>query len=413
MDAALDKISPKQTDRALPRVVSDAVPRRLAAGDALRAIAAIFVLIFHVAIETLIWKHSLGFDFSNESPRQYKPLAGSLATPLMVVRSGIYIFFALSGYLLTRGFLAAYMLGTRRPPIGRYFRNRALRIIPAFWVVTTIYMVWQRGWRGSGLGGVLAVYGFVQNYHFTHAALVMPQAWTLDLEVTFYILIPLVALLAAALARRVRADPRRRLAVVLAALFASYAASLCFKHLAGNPTWDTYNIADYLFAFIPGVALGAIEPFAAPRLRAARNGRLWAWGSLLASACLLAAFVSLPVDEVNLRLVCVTLGCAALLAAPLTLQWATGGCWRILDNRVVHWLGERSYGIYLIHLTLLVHLVPHIGQAHSVKVTFALLLVAATAITLAAADLSWRLIERPALQLRLPWRRAEFEFATR
>jgi peptidoglycan/LPS O-acetylase OafA/YrhL len=412
MDAVLDKISPERTDRALPRAVSDAVPRRFAAGDALRAIAAIFVLIFHVAIETLIWKHSPGFDFSNEAPGQYKPLAGSFATPLMVVRSGIYIFFALSGYLLTRGFLAAYTLGTRRPSISRYFRNRALRIIPAFWVVTTIYMVWQRGWSGSGLGGVLAVYGFVQNYHWTHAALVMPQAWTLDLEIAFYVLIPLAALLALALAKRVRADPRRRLVVVLAALLVAYVASLYFKYLAGNPTWDTYNIAEYVFAFIPGVALAAIEPFAAPRLRAVRNGRLWAWGSLLMGAGLIATFVSLPVSEVSLRLVSITLGCAALLAAPLTLQWATGGCWRMLDNRVAHWLGERSYGIYLIHLTLLLHITPRIGQGHSVKLTFVLLLLIATAITFAAADLSWRLIERPALRLRLPWRRAEFQPAT-
>jgi peptidoglycan/LPS O-acetylase OafA/YrhL len=411
MEAVLEKTALRSTTRTLPRTVSDAVPRQFAAGDALRGIAAMFVLIFHVAIEAMVYKHVHGFVFTGEGAAEYRPLAGVFATPLMVVRAGIYIFFALSGYLLTRGFLAAYTLGTPRPSISRYFRNRALRIIPAFWVVTTIFMIWQRGWQGSGLGGVLAVYGFMQNYLWTHAALAMPQAWTLDLEASFYILIPLAAVLAHALVNRFAATPRQRLASVLAVLFTAYAASLAFKHLAGNPRWLQYNLAEYLFAFIPGVALAAIEPFAAPRLRASANGRLWAWGLLAASAVLLSAFVTLPVREENLRLISVSLGCGALLGAPLALQWATGGCWRVLDNRVMHWLGERSYGIYLIHLTLLGHLLIHIGQGFSLRVTFLLLLLVGTAATLLASDISWRVIERPALQRRLPWRRAEFEQA--
>jgi peptidoglycan/LPS O-acetylase OafA/YrhL len=75
----------------------------------------------------------------------------------------------------------------------------------------------------------------------------------------------------------------------------------------------------------------------------------------------------------------------------------------------MHWLGERSYGIYLIHLTLIGHLLIHIGQGFSLRVTFFLLLLVGTVATLLASDVSWRLIERPALQRRLPWRRAEFE----
>jgi peptidoglycan/LPS O-acetylase OafA/YrhL len=412
MQAIIEQTPPRSTNRALPRAVSDAVPRQFAAGDALRAIAALLVLVFHVAIEALVWKHTRGFVFSSEGAAGYRPLAGVFATPLMVVRTGIYIFFALSGYLLTRGFLASYTHGTPRPSISRYLRNRALRIVPAFWVITTVFIVWQRGWVGSGVDGVLAIYGFMQNYHWSHAALSMPQAWTLDLEVAFYVLIPLVALLALTLLKRVRATPGQRLAIVLVVLLVAYAASLAFKHLAGSPLWFTYNIVEYLFAFIPGVALAAIEPFAAPRLRAARRGALWAWGALAVSAGLIATFVLLPVTQVNLRLICVTLGCGALLAAPLALQWATGGCWRVLDNRVMHWLGERSYGIYLIHLTLLGHLLERIGHDHGLRETFALLLLAGTAATLLGADLSWRLIERPALQRRLPWRRAEFEHAT-
>jgi peptidoglycan/LPS O-acetylase OafA/YrhL len=392
-----------------PGTVSDAVPRRFTAGDGLRALAAMFVLVFHAGIATLIWSLGKGSVSGEGTTAQFKPIFGVLAPEFVNMRAGIYIFFALSGYLLTRTFLATYTLGTPLPSISRYFHNRALRIVPAFWVVTTIYAIWDRG--EGGLLGLLSVYGFAQNYHPTAAINVMGQAWTLDLEVAFYVVIPLAALIFLAVKRSLRTTPGQRLTIVLTVLLVAYAASLFFKHQAGNPIALTYNIAEYLFAFIPGVALAAVEPFLAPKLRGSRAGRMCAWGSLALCVTLLGVFVSLPVGDYGLREIFVTLGCGALLAAALILQWSTGGCWRVLDNRAMHWLGERSYGIYLIHLGLMTHVLARFGHSHGVKTTFLMLLVGVTAATLIASDLLWRFVERPALQRRLPWRQAEFKRA--
>ena len=197
-----------------PVRVGAAVPRTFIAGDGLRAIAALGVLVLHAAIETMLFKHAPGFATGDEHANQYRAIAGGAAPLLALTRSGIYIFFALSGYLLSRGFLAAYTLGTPRPPIGRYARNRVLRIVPAFWVVMAVYLTWDHAWHAGGAGGLLAAFGFAQNYHYTHAA-VIPQAWTLDIEVAFYALIPLVAVIALALRRPGRGSPGRRLALVL------------------------------------------------------------------------------------------------------------------------------------------------------------------------------------------------------
>jgi len=390
----------------VPRAVSDAVPRRFTAGNPLRGIAAMSVLVFHAAIATLLWSLGHGAVNGEGTPGQFKPIFGPFAPEFVNMRAGIYIFFVLSGYLLTRTFLATYTLGTPRPSIPHYFRNRALRIIPAFWVVTTVYAIWDRG--EGGISGLATVYGFVQNYHPTAAINVMGQAWTLDLEVAFYILIPIASLLALSASRRIRTTPVQRLAIVLVVLLAAYVLSLMFKHRAGNPLTLTYNIADYLFAFIPGVALAAVEPFLAPRLRGSRAGRIWSWALLGLCLALLGVFVSLPVGDYGLRLIFVTLGCGALLGAPLVLQWTTGGCWRALENPVMNWIGERSYGIYLIHLGLMTHVLARLGHSHGVKTTFLLMLVGVTACTFIAADLLWRFVERPALQRRLPWRQAEF-----
>jgi len=391
-----------------PRSVSDAVPRRFTAGDALRGIAALLVLIYHAGLETLIFKHSPGFVLGSDNASSFSPLFGRLAPEFIAMRFGVFIFFALSGYLLTRTFLAAYMLGTPRPSISRYARNRALRIIPAFWVVTTVYVLWNHVAGPAGIGGLLATYGFAQNFHWTPAADVMRPAWTLDIEVAFYIVIPLASLTALAAGRRMRREPRMRLAIVLSVLLAAYILSLLIKHNAGNPVNNNYNIGAFLFAFIPGVALAAVEPFAAPRVRGSRQGGALTWGVLGLCIALFAVFVSLPGSEDGARSVLITLACGALLASLLILQWTTGGCWRVLDNRAMRWLGQRSYGIYLIHLTLMGHVLPHIASGHGLTVTFVLLLIVVTPVTLLAADVLWRLVERPALQRRLPWRQAEF-----
>jgi peptidoglycan/LPS O-acetylase OafA/YrhL len=387
--------------------VSGAVPRTFLAGDGLRAIAALAVLVLHAAIVVSLSKHAPGFAAEDERANQYRAIAGAAAPLLALTRLGIYIFFALSGYLLSRGFLAAYTLGTPRPPISRFARNRVLRIVPAFWVVMVVYETWDHAWPAGGAGGLLAAFGFAQNYHHTAAA-VIPQAWTLDIEVAFYALIPIVALIVLAARGPGRGTPARRLRLVLGVLATAYAGSLLLKHTAGRPVDHTYNIGDYLFAFIPGVALAAIEPFAAPRLRERHDGSRWAWGALGAGAALLALYVYAPAGQYGLRLILATLGCGAVLAAPLTLQWATGRCWRLLQCRPMRWLGQRSYGIYLIHLGLMGHLLTRIGGGHSYATTFLLLTAASAVATILAADLLWRAVEWPILQRRLPWRQAEF-----
>jgi peptidoglycan/LPS O-acetylase OafA/YrhL len=397
-------VSPAQQP---PVTVSDAVPRRFTAGDALRGIAAVMVLVFHAARSTVLWQTGA---INGEHPEPFRPIFGTFATEFVNMRAGIYIFFVLSGYLLTRAFLAAFTLGTPAPSIPRYLRNRALRIIPAFWVVTSVYLIWAHLRPGGGFLGVAAVYGFAQNYYPTTAAELVGQGWTLDIEVAFYLLIPTAFVIALYGARRLRlpASPRMRLVIVLAVLLGAYSLSLSFKHDVGNPADVTYNIADYLFAFIPGVALAAIEPFAAPRLSGTREGRVWAWAFAIACLVLAAVYVSVSASQNGLRLVLVTSACAALLAAPLVLQWTTGGCWRVFDNRTMRWLGERSYGIYLIHLGLMTHVLSRLGHSHSGRTTFVVLLAVVTVITLIAADVLWRVVEQPALQRRLPWRQAEF-----
>jgi peptidoglycan/LPS O-acetylase OafA/YrhL len=91
--------------------------------DALRAIAALSVLVTHCSGLT-------GFNSDN-------PL-GAITARLNV---GVTIFFVISGFLLYRPFVAARLEGRPAPsPLG-YARRRALRIVPGYWVELTALAV--------------------------------------------------------------------------------------------------------------------------------------------------------------------------------------------------------------------------------------------------------------------------------
>jgi len=356
-----------------------AVAATFLAGDGLRGLAALGVLLLHCAIVVSATRHLAGFAGPDEASGQYRGVAGALSPLVALLRVSIYVFFALSGYLISRPFLAVYTIGAPRPSIRGYTVNRVLRIVPAFWVVMAFYLSWDHAWAAGGVGGLLAALGFAQTFDTTRAA-VLPQAWTLDLEVGFYALIGICLWRTGSrLARTARTGPsrtargcRRRMLVVLATVVTVYAASLLLKHLAGRPIDNSYDIAQYLFAFLPGVALATVEPVLATRLRQSPYGGWWARGLLALAAALLAAEVYAPARLHGLHLVLASLGTGALVGAALALQWATGRCWRALCSRPLRWLGVRSYGIYLIHLGLIGHLLARIG-GHTPEVTFLLL----------------------------------------
>ena len=69
------------------------------------------------------------------------------------------MFFALSGYLIARPFVFAFVHGQRLPRIWSYARNRILRIVPAFWAVLTVLLLIY-GTKGATAGEVVSVYGF-------------------------------------------------------------------------------------------------------------------------------------------------------------------------------------------------------------------------------------------------------------
>jgi peptidoglycan/LPS O-acetylase OafA/YrhL len=371
---------------------------RFVAGDPLRAVAALSVLVYHAAFVSAFFRGHYGVRPGAVLSAQFGDPLGPLVGHLNL---GLYIFFVLSGYLISRPFVRAFVTAAPRPAIGPYVRNRLLRIVPAFWLVLAVVLL-ALGTLGAPAREVAATYAFLISYLDTPLFLLIGQSWTLGVELVFYAAIPVFAALATVAARG-RLGARGRSALVIGGALLIGAASLIIaaRHPA-DQGWQQHP-ASSLWPFVPGVLLAVAEIRAEPLLRGRRAGRVLAWGLPPVGLALLIASERLAEDAIVARGVLTALGTGALVAGPLVLQWTTGGCWRALDNRVMRWIGERSYSLYLVHVAILYALRDLAVEAGGTGEGFLLLLAAGLPAALAASALSYRFFEVPFLRRRGRW----------
>jgi peptidoglycan/LPS O-acetylase OafA/YrhL len=378
---------------------------RFTVGDPLRAVAALGVVGVHILSALPVAAAPgvpAGFDVQAVTTKAGFLL--SLAFP-----AGLLLFFVLSGYLIARPFTRAVMEGRELPRSGRYLRNRALRVVPLFWFVITLLLVaeWAFGWVsvfGQGgttsAGEALALYGFMQNAT-PHSPLAVSQlgpAWTLHVEAAFYLLVPVAAMGMAGLCSRLA--PRARSLAIVAGCTAVAVGSfvLLADRLPADPR-DVHWFVFTAYGFMPGVALAALEPLLAPRIGPGARSRAAALGLALAALAAIAAFALLGrgghvVASQAFGLV----GVAGAVAACLVRQWSGAPAWRLLDNRVLHWIGERSYSVYLLHGTVLAAVVAL--PSGSPRVVLAELTLLTLAGTLGLSALTYRWVEQPFLRRR-------------
>ena len=365
---------------------------RFIAGDPLRGLACFVIVFWHVAVssaEIIGGGVSPGFEAE----------LGSFGGPVTAMWISVWFFFVLSGYLIAAPFVRAIVRGDgRKPSAARYARNRVLRILPGyyFWLLVTVVVV-----GGATAGELLRFATFTHVYDQGPFTERFVQAWTLDVEVIFYALVPLLALPLAGLLRG-RLTPWGRAGVILAALAVLAAVSM-YQGVLGPASGDI--VFGSAWAFVPGIALATVEPLVRPRLEGRRAGVTIAWVLMGVSvgAFLVHAYVTM---SPRMQLLVAAVACGALLAGPLVYQWATGRAWRLLDLKPLHWLGVRSYGVYLSHVMIIYELHTLTGRLDSTWEALAIVFPLTLAGAAVLGGLSYRFVELPFLEQRLPWRAA-------
>jgi len=383
--------------RRHPSMVPDAVappPRhpRFPLLDGMRAIAVLSVLGVHSALT--------GGALSTSLP-------GRLLAHLNI---GVTIFFLISGFLLYRPMIAHRLGGAPAPSVGDYAKRRVLRIYPAYWVLLTILIV-VPGVTGEVGGNWWPMYALVHTLPVYHGArcsdLVfkcgLAQTWSLVVEATFYVALPLYALVVDCATRRL--SSRRWLQVQLLLLTALSALSLVlqFALLDPAPTWVTGSVIGYLFWFSLGMGMAVCSVWTGVQkhpLSHRRPTAEMAWAA--AFALYLALSLWLPANPflfVRHEQLVAQLGygvVAALLLMPSVFgSTAVGLPRRLLAHPIMAWLGLISYGIFLWHYAVVLKLgSPGAGGS------FFVVLLGSLGISIPCAAASYYLIERPLLRLK-------------
>ncbi len=212
--------------------------------DGYRAVAALTVLVFHVLFLT-------GENVAGTA-------LGNLASRLDVA---VTLFFLISGFLLYRPWAAAHLAEAARrrgPRTSGYLWHRALRILPAYWVLVVVALLTSA--RGGGARTWLSTVTLTEVYR-RPLPVGLEQTWSLSAEVVFYLLLPVFAF---ALVRPRRRGPRRQLRVELCVLGALALLGVVWQGLSeGDVSWMPALagswLPGYLAWFAAGMAMAVVH----------------------------------------------------------------------------------------------------------------------------------------------------------
>ncbi|HYM86367.1 MAG TPA: acyltransferase [Pseudoxanthomonas sp.] len=347
--------------------------------DLLRALAIVWVMLFHSFLVG-----GLGEDYAWLSRYGWM---------------GVDLFFVLSGFLIGGQVLTGLAQG-QRFSFRDFYLRRAFRILPAFWVVLAIYLLWPGFRESEGIEPAWMFLTFTLNLLIDYGdRAAFSHAWSLCVEEHFYLLFPLLAWW---LTKRPSVSKFVMVCVTVLLLGIGLRAGVWLYDAAADPSrnwfvediyYPTWNRLDGLLF---GVVLATIKAF---RPQVWESAQRYANPALLAGLAVMALSFWLFRDRVGLLGNAIgwpvlSLGLALLVFAGASRHsWI--GRWRVPG---AGWLAAISYSLYLMHKAIF-----HVVQAQWGEVLNGTGLLAfcvyGMAAVLAGAALHYA-VERPFLKLR-------------
>lgn len=399
----------------------DARADRFPLFDSLRGIAALAVVCSHIA----------SFGGVLDEGDAARPFVGQFAV-------AVPIFLLISGFLLYRPFVAARIRRDELPSVKAYGWRRFLRITPAYWVALVLITAWLGSNHVFPAGnpsptvfsaeGLVAYFGFLQVYDTSWGGGGIPQAWTVDTEAVFYLLLPAYAAFALWVLRRLRTA-----AGELVLIAGVIVVSLLYKIVVVEAKdMDTIPVGPlpllsslpaYADHFALGMGLAVVSVVVGTSEREPRFVRVidrHPWVPWLVAAI---AFVTVSkwigmegsaTERMTPAQYFARHALFGVVAFGLLLPAVFGNVKRglvrrFLANRALLHVGMVSYGLYLWHLAIIIQLVRwDYGSVEIVHPWITWLLPTVLGGVL-AGSLSYYLVERPALSLKrlVPDRRGD------
>jgi peptidoglycan/LPS O-acetylase OafA/YrhL len=375
--------------------------------DLLRALAIIVVVIYHAGI--------MGF-----------PVPGRVHRWGWI---GVDLFFVLSGYLIGGQLMSAarsrthselaLATGRVRPSGGRiqainlkrFFARRALRIMPAYFVILAIYIFLPSCREYSDTTPWWKFLVSVQNIGL-HGGTAFSHAWSLAVEDQFYLALPFILLFVNRWPRPPVGRTRPVASAAIVVPFVIFVGGILLRtflacqnpaadvgvSFRGFQTWIYYPTWTRLDPLVFGVALAAIEKFRPRWWRRLVNFATWLWLpglALIVYALWLGEGDYLTITAAVWQFPLLALGFAALLVCAVSPR-------SILSHVKIPgaaFVASIAYSAYLVQ-KLVIHAVAQFCSAYDVALTSASALVGVEICVYAAATVLFLAIERPFLQLR-------------
>lgn len=378
-------------------------PQEIRALDGLRAVAALSIVVFHTMLFLQL---------------EYQPWSQAINHGWYYLSTGVNLFFVLSGFLLFLPYVRAMLDGERLPAAGRFYRRRALRILPAYWVCLAIMVGLKVFVRQTplSLGDVVAHLVLIHDSFPEFNRDYNGPFWTMAVEAQFYLLMPLMALLVA------RVSGGRRSPWRIAGGITLLIGLALMVRLAGALVMGTLSPADAIAASPAGIILLATMGMQGKYLEVFAVGMFCALlyvvtveRRLLSTTQLRrVGLLALGIAGVCIALAIPQVDLAGLMVAPgarwgldvvgypllvgvgygglmLAILW--GGQWIRLpfEFAPMRMIGLFSYSLYLWHLPIIHADVPVFAGVPLVVVLLSVFLV---------SYLSYQLVERPFLRRR-------------
>jgi peptidoglycan/LPS O-acetylase OafA/YrhL len=361
--------------------------------DGLRALAALSVVVVHTSFV---------------SGLTTKSWVGTYTSRMEI---GVAVFFLISGFLLYRPFVVSHLAEQPSPSVSGYLRRRLLRILPAYWVALffAAYVLHAVG-PIHGFTATVTYFGLLQIYSGHYVLGGIPAAWTLCVELSFYLFLPVYAALLARMGRR-RVEVAGRLADELVGVGLLFVVSLGWKAFVyATPTWPQTGAGTWLPAQLDLFALGMALAVASVWWSEHRRlplvlGRRWmpmaAWsGALVAfwAVSTQAGLSRLPLFPATVQQIVARQWLYGLFAFLLILPAVfgpqdVGVVRKLLRSWPLTALGVVSYGVYLSHEVFIQEVRTWL-HLRLFDASFWLLGLTVTALSVLAAAASYLLIER-------------------
>lgn len=196
----MPSVPPLMPDQSLSSRILEPFERKTSSGryvpeiDGLRCLAIVLVVLYHSHI----------FFRSGAEPVDAQTLAheswGTILTylPNFIIAKGwfgVQIFFVISGMVLAIPFANQHFAGSEAPELRSYFKRRLIRIEVPYLLTLSFFFLSAVLWEGKSFSEMIPHYlaGLLYSHTiFFDGALnpLLSVAWTLEIEIQFYLLAP-------------------------------------------------------------------------------------------------------------------------------------------------------------------------------------------------------------------------------